>query len=382
MHYKWTAVTWTVALLWLGRAVCAEASAAVDSSKATVDEKTKIAWYDAKLLTIEGQGWDEVQSPYDRLPAKAESAVRPPVWTLSRHSAGIVVRFATDAPTLHARWELISDRLDMPHMPATGVSGLDLYVKFEGKWRWLANGRPSGKTTTAQLVSGLDRELREYLLYLPLYNGVTRVEVGVPEGTSILQGAARPSEKSKPIVFYGTSITHGGCASRPGMVHTAIVGRWLDWPVINLGFSGNGRMEMELAKLLGEVDAAMYVIDCLPNMGPADVKERTEPLVKELRKAAPNTPILLVEDRNYTDGFLVKSKRQRNQENQKELKEAFKRLQAEGIQGVYYLEADQLLADDGEGTVDSSHPTDLGFMQHAEAFHKVIAPVLTGAGSN
>src|SRR5690606_525033 len=95
----------------------------LDQQAAKVDEQSGIAWYDAKLLTVEGQGWNETKSPYDRLPAKAEETVRSAVWSLSRHSAGIAVRFATASPELHVRWELISDRLDMPHMPATGVSG-------------------------------------------------------------------------------------------------------------------------------------------------------------------------------------------------------------------------------------------------------------------
>jgi hypothetical protein len=298
--------------------------------------------------------------------------VRPPVWSLSRHSAGICARFVTNSPEIYCRWTLTSPRLAMPHMPATGVSGIDLYVKHEGKWRWLACGRPTAQTNSAKLVSGIPAGSREYLLYLPLYNGVSSVEIGLPKDRSLAKAPPREKGKDKPIVFWGTSITQGGCASRPGMVHTAILGRRLDRPVINLGFSGNGRMEPEVARLIAEIDAAAYVVDCLPNIGAAEVAERTEPLVHILRKAHPETPIVLVEDRSYSDSFLVAAKRERNETSRKALQAAFEKLKKEGVANLYYLEGEHLLGEDNEGTVDSSHPTDLGFWRQADAFEPLL----------
>jgi hypothetical protein len=122
----------------------------LDPSQGKEDPKESIVWYDLRLLGLEGQGWSEVKAPFDRLPAKAEVQVRPEVWSLSRHSAGLAARFVTDATAIKARWTLTSSRLEMPHMPATGVSGLDLYVRSDdGKWKWLAVGIPKGQTTTA-----------------------------------------------------------------------------------------------------------------------------------------------------------------------------------------------------------------------------------------
>ncbi len=138
-------------------------------------------------------------------------------------------------------------------MPATAVSGLDLYVKTEnGRWRWLSVGRPTKyPANSGELVKDLPAGKREYLLYLPLYNGVRSVELGLPKDSTLAKAGPWSSGISKPIVFYGTSITQGGCASRPGMVHTAILGRQLNCPVINLGFSGNGKMEPEMARPAG-----------------------------------------------------------------------------------------------------------------------------------
>ncbi|MEW4530480.1 SGNH/GDSL hydrolase family protein [Maioricimonas sp. JC845] len=337
-----------------------------------------IAWYDVRTLGVEGQGWTDTAAPFDRLPARAEEKVRSAVWGLSHHSAGLAVRFVTDATTIQAHWKLISSRLDMPHMPATGVSGLDLYVRTDdGKWRWLANGRPAAQENTATLVSNIPAGTREYILYFPLYNGVSEVEIGIPEGATLSKADPRESGR-KPIVFYGTSITQGGCASRPGMVHTAILGRWLDAPVINLGFSGNGRMEAEVAEFMAELDPSVYVIDCLPNISAGDVTSRTEPLVRILRAAHPEVPIVLVEDRNYTDSFLIESKRTRNESSQAALRAAFERLKAAGDENLYYIEGADLLGDDSEGTVDSSHPTDLGFYRQSEAMARVLRPILEG----
>jgi lysophospholipase L1-like esterase len=346
----------------------------LDPAKAKTDADGT-AWYNVQLLGVEGKGWGNTRAPFDRLPAKAEGVVRPAVWGLSRHSAGMCVRFATDAPAIRARWTLTSAKLEMPHMPATGVSGVDLYVRVGTKWRWLACGRPTMKTNTLALVDNLPEEKREYMLYLPLYNGVESVELGVPKANKV-HTLPRPAGKEKPIVFYGTSITQGGCASRPGMVHTAILGRWLDRPVINLGFSGNGTMDKEVADLLAELDPCVYVIDCLPNMTAQQVAERTEPLVQALRKRHPDTPIVLVEDRTYTDAFLVQERARRNQTSRAALKDVYQKLKSAGVGNLHYLSGEELLGEDGEGTVDGSHPTDLGFLRQAEAFAGVLRPLL------
>lgn len=341
-------------------------------------EATEIVWHDIRTFSLEGKGWAETKAPFDRLPAKAEGVVRDPVWNLSRHAAGMCVRFITDATAIHARWTLTSKDLALPNTPATAVSGLDLYVKMpDGAWRWLAVGRATAfPTNNVQLVTGIPAGRRQFMLYLPLYNGVTSVEVGIPKGRSITKVTPRGEAQSKPIVFYGTSITQGASASRAGMAHTAILGRRLNRPVINLGFSGNGRMEAELATLLAELDAAVYVIDCLPNMDGKEVSERAAPFVRALRKARPQTPILLVEDRSYTDAFLVTARRERNAASRAALRHACEQLRAEGVRNLHYLPGEQLLGQDGEATVDGSHPTDLGFMRQADAFQATLQSIL------
>ncbi len=357
-------------------AAASDYGVALESTKAKRDDAAKIDWYDARTIGLEGQAFTEVKAPYDRLPARAEGKVREPVWNLSRNSAGLCVRFRTASPAIHCRWTNTSARLAMPHMPATGVSGVDLYVRDEkGNWRWLSVGQPKeGATHTAALVTGLPAKERDYCLYLPLYNGVSAVEIGVAAGSDLAQ-LKRNDASSLPIVFYGTSITQGGCASRPGMVHTAILGRRLDRPVINLGFSGNGKMEAAVTDCLVDINAAVFVIDCLPNMTAAEVTSNTAPLVATLRKAHPTTPIVLAEDRTYSDAFLKNDRAQRNATSRAALKKIFAELQTQD-KNLHYLAGDQQLGADGEDTVDGSHPTDLGFLRMADEFSKVMAPLL------
>lgn len=355
----------------------------IDPAKAKTDEKGSIQWYDIQNLTVEGRGWSETETklktPFDRLPEKAEKTVRPEVWNLSRHSTGLYVRFVTDSPTIRARWTLTSTRLEMPHMPATGVSGLDLYKwsKADKKWRWVSVAQPvKSPTNDVVLVDKITPDNDEWLLYLPLYNGVSSVEIGIDKDHHLQRGAPYPAGHEKPIVFYGTSITQGGCASRPGMVHTSILQRRLNRPVINLGFSGNGRMEMAVAELLAEIDAAVYVIDCLPNLNGEQVAERTEPLVRKLRDAHPNTPILLVEDRTYSDAWIKKGRSTANENNRAALWSVYNRLVQAGVGGLHYLPGNRLLDPDSDDTVDGSHPTDLGFYRQANAFEPALRTLL------
>ncbi len=364
-------------LLFLLISTFVSTAAVIDAAKATADKDGRIDWYDIRELGLEGQGWQDVKAPFDRLPARMEKAVRPPVWSLSRHSAGMAVRFVTAAPEIHARWTLTSSRLAMDHMPATGVSGLDLYVKSkDGRWLWVNVGRATAQSNTQKMAADFPAGEHEYLLYLPLYNGVSSVEVGLPAGEQLKTAPAYPGERRRPILFYGTSITHGACASRPGMPHPAILGRRFGRPVINLGFSGNGRMDLELAGLFGELDPAVYVIDCLPNMAADLVKKNAEPFLRALRKAKPDTPILLVEDRTYANAHFAAGKLKRNLTSRAEFRKIYERMKAEGIKGLHYLEGDGLLGDDTEGTVDSSHPNDLGFMRQADAFAEALHPLL------
>lgn len=331
---------------------------------------SSLVWYDAKLLTVEGKGYTDTEGFWERLPERAKGKVPPAVWGLSKHTAGLCVRFVTDATTIAASWDG-AVKLRMNHMALTGSAGLDLYYREGRSWKYAATGRPRDEATTQVLVGEwpgrpLPPGEREYLLYLPLYHPITDLKIAVPPEARLTPAAPRPRARTAPIVFYGTSITQGGCASRAGMCHTAILGRWFDRPVINLGFSGSGKGEPEMAELVAEIPAAVFVLEPLPNMNVQQVRERLPVWIETLRRAHRRTPIVLVMNPLKAEG----------DEQNRALAEVYQNARRKGVKQLYLLPARPQLAGRENGTVDGVHPTDLGFLRMADAYAPLLRQIL------
>ena len=352
---------------------CAQAYAEdVDVTPTVADG---VAWYNAELWPVENKAWSDTERYFARLPGRAHGKVTDNVWYNSQHSAGELVRFRTNAPKISVKYKLLSANLSMPHMPATGESGLDLYAFDGGQWKWVACTQPKQQESTDTLIDGLDQTMRDYLIYLPLYNGVDHLEIGVPEGCEF--HAVLPRTE-KPILYYGTSIAHGGCSSRPGNAFTAMLSRRLNLPVINLGFSGSARMEPELGALLAELDPCLFVLDASPNMNAELIDERGVNFVQILRDKHPQTPILLVEDRNYGNSWILASQADYNKRNHEALRRVYDHFVAAGDQNVYYLSAENLIGEnlDYDSTMDSSHLNDLGMFRMTDSLERAIRPIL------
>lgn len=330
---------------------------------------------------VKGQAWSaELKGTYYRLPQRAKEKVRPPLWNLSRQSAGLSIAFYSNAPEIKVRY-VITGGHAMPHMPATGVSGVDLYATDDnGRPRW-CGGRYAFGDTVTYTYSGLSyanafhRKGYEYQLFLPLYNSVTWLEVGVPKDALL---SFIPVSQEKPLVIYGTSIAQGACASRPGMAWTNIIERNMEHPVVNLGFSGNGKLESELFDLLSEIDARMYIIDCMPNLAGEEsakvIYDRTLQGVKKLRQKS-SAPILLVEHGGYTNELTSKTTEASYRVANVELRKAYEALKSEGIAEIYYLTKEEIgLSMDA--AVEGVHPNDLGMQQYADSYIKKIKEVL------
>ena len=343
----------------------------------TIKTDSTIIYYGRQHFLIEGTVIADSlkKSPYDRLPISYKDKVRKPVWDLSKSSAGITVRFHSNSTTINLKWTVLNN-LDMSHMASTGIKGIDLYTKYDNKWRYVTTAGalvglktyqnksiPADSENEYELIKNMTPEFREYKLFLPLYDGVTKLEVGIDSIASIEK--ATPSAV-KPIVFYGTSITQGGCASRPGMAHTNIISRKLDVDCINYGFSGNGRMETPIVELISEIDARFYVIECLQNMDSQQINERVRPLVDMIRTKHPLTPIVLVENMMYTTAFLDQTIETRLIQENAALKNEYDKILKSGLQNIFYIKDNQDLLLDNEGTVDGIHLTDLGFLRYSD----------------
>lgn len=327
-------------------------------------DSPNLKYFGNHYFLIEGTAIEAAkkESPYDRLPASYKDKVRKEVWDLSKSSAGLSVRFRTNSSTIGVKWTLLND-MHMNHMADTGIKGVDLYYNNNGSWQYVNTGRPTGKDNEALLVSNMDPEMREYKLYLPLYDGITNLEIGINGNSKIIKPG--PSD-SKPIVFYGTSITQGGCASRTGMAYSNIISRKVGKDCINFGFSGNGEMEAPIAEVMSGIDASFYVIDCLPNMNIDQVHENTIPLVQIIREEQPDAPIVFVENLLYEKSFLDHGLREDLNQKNEALHEEYEKMLRNGYKYIFYISRDEAIGNDHEGTVDGVHFTDLGFMRFAD----------------
>jgi hypothetical protein len=344
--------------------------------------KSNLTWYDLQkqpVPVLHGQRWGEEQKgSYGRLPDRAKDKVRPDVWSLSRQCAGLSVRFFTNAPEIRVCYQ-VTEKQSFPHMTATGVSGLDLYTVDEhGKALWSAGGYSFGDTVKFsfnKLTSFAEgTKGREYQLFLPLYNHVKWMELGLPEDSEL--SWITPSDEL-PIVVYGTSIAQGGCASRPAMAWTGILERELMFPVINLGFSGNGLLEKEVLNFINEIDAKLYILDCLPNLVGKTANEIENSVVDAVLqiRSKHQAPVLLVEHPGYTDGFVDKKKYDSYHRANDASKVALKRLKDQGVHNIFYLKYEAINMP-MDGTVDGIHPTDYGMRAYADAYEKVIREIL------
>ena len=324
-----------------------------------------IKYYGEESFLLEGTFIHDSlkENRYDRLPASYKEIVREPVWDLSKHSSGLSIRFLSNSSVITAKWEVLNN-FSMDHMPDTGIKGVDLYFKDNDEWQYVNTGVPVGFKNEYKLVENMDDELREYKVFLPLYDGIKNIEIGVDS----LSYVKKPmSNKKKPIVFYGTSITQGACASRPGMAHTNIISRQLDRDVINFGFSGNGRMEQPIANLISDSNPIFYVIECMPNMYPPDlVSSNTIPLIDTIRAKDFDTPIILVDLFTSPITALDKNAIRGTSEMNNALKTQYDKMINNGYNNIIYLETQSALGNDFEGTVDAVHFTDLGFTRYSD----------------
>lgn len=345
--------------------------------------QAQIKWsnpLDQPFPVIRGRAWhNEQQGTYARLPLKAKNLVNKAVWNLSQQSAGLSIAFYSNSPEIKIKYTVTGGR-SMAHMPATGVSGVDLYATDKGTVEaagvppntlWAT---PSFIPMTDLLTKTLRNKGYEYTLFLPLYNSVSFLEIGVKDNASI---SFIPVSEEKPLVVYGTSIAQGACASRPGMAWINIINRTMEHPVVNLGFSGSGKLEKELFELLAETDAKLYIIDCMPNMiSPADtavIAERILTGIKTLRTRN-QAPVLLVEHSGYMNEYTSDRAEASYRASNRQLRKAYNTLMQQEPD-IYYLTKEEIgLSMDA--MVEGVHPSDLGMQQYADSYVKKIREIL------
>lgn len=335
---------------------------------------TNWTWYEKDALPSYGRGFKDVDNYYCRLPKRAWNVVRGPIWNMAHDSTGMFLRFKPFAKRIRVEWKVENEQPYDPLIPEGGMIGIDVY-------RWVGHG---WSRTGAYRYWGNHKRLKEpgvaefdwregepCQICLPIRARNLTIRVGVPEGGRI-EKFPFPAGHEKPVVHYGTSIVHGGCASRPGLVYSSLAQRELDRDYINLGFSGNGKMEIELAPFLAEIDAAVYVVDCSWNMTPELIATNGVPFLEKLKALKPETPILLC------DGCNSKASEMPRNVAMRKVYETLKDGDPVKWRNLYYFSENEMLTrGDLELTHDFCHPNDLGTRQLGKAYARRIREVLS-----
>lgn len=362
---------------------------AIDSNLAdSKKSSTDICWYnplDNYMFRLSGFPYIKEEKQYERLPQEKRvmiEQINPNLLELGRHTAGGQVAFRTNSSKIILRAKLLN-RHSMSTMAATGESGFDIYVgrdKKEPVFYGVTKFDISKQEYECELASGLPtKECSDIIIHFPLYNGVTKLEIGLDEMAEIKE--PKPYTKKGRILFYGTSITQGGCASRPGMAYTNLISRWLNRECINFGFSGNGFGEVGMGEIIGEIDdLSMVVLDYEANAGTnGKIEAGMREFIQTIRRYYPAIPILVVSRIPYIlDAYEEKLAVRRSEirEFQKKLVEEFK---VSGDEKIYFLDGSDLLGKEYEEcTVDLIHPTDLGFFVMAKGLCQEIRKVEEG----
>lgn len=345
-------------------------------------------WFDAREagrnrkvpLQVAGLAWFEKERAFRRLPLKPKDKLPEAVENLANHTAGAQLRFQTDATRVAIRAELTGVN-NMDHMARTGSSGFDCYVGPGGTGhglRYYGTTRfdPAKPQYEVLMFEHSEAIMRNFTIYFPLYTGVKKLEAGFEPGAKVLSAPAW--DLPRPVAIYGTSIAQGGCASRTGMVYTNILSRWLNIGIYNLGFSGSGRGEPEVARTIAAIkQLQMFVMDNEANVTPEGMRQTLLPFLKIIRAAHPELPILVLTKIRYgKETRQEQSIRVRNQ-NLSYQREVVNLLRKAGDKNIFLHDGSELLGRDyEEGTVDGVHPTDLGFYRMAEGLKPVFKRIL------
>ena len=336
----------------------------------------QLVYRDASNFPLLGRATESAGARYERFPDSLKNISRAPLWNLSRNSAGMAIRFRSNSTTIAAKWVALFNT-HMNHMTDTGAKGLDLYcLQKNGDWRFVNSARPKGKTNQVTIIKNMHPEEREYMLYLPLYDGLISLSIGVDSLATISQPLVEYPIRKNPVVFYGTSILQGGCASRPGMAHTNIISRRLNRECINLGFSGNAFLDLGVAQVMAGVDAGVFVLDFVPNVTVEQINERMERFYRILRDRHPHTPVIFIEDPQFMDSYYNNTNARKIKTLNDALRRIFNELKKGKEKNIYYISSKMMLGSDREATVDGIHFTDVGMMRYADLVTPVIKKLL------
>lgn len=314
--------------------------------------KSKLKYVDAKTLTIINK-IDNDCAPFSRINAEKYEARK----SLGRSSTGLAIVFRTNSRIIDARWTTTHNKTYNNSTPIL-QSGLDLYIRDKGEWIFAGVGRPKFNSNEHKytVVKRMAEGTKECMLYLPMHNGVTSLELGIEEGASI-----EPMESpfKYKMAFIGSSITHGSSASRPGATYVARIGRELNAEMANIGLSGQCKLDNYFANIVCENNADAFIFDTFSNSTEEIINERVYNFVKRVATAHPDKPMIFLQTIKRDIGYFDLGARKRN-DKQRAAAEKWMKSLCKEFKNVYFINPGIILGDNHEGTVDGTHLNDLG----------------------
>ncbi len=320
-------------------------------------------------------------APFLRMKKEVAEPISDGLAALYKHTSGGRIRFKTDSDYI-GLYVKLSEYGDMAHMTAIGKAGFDMYVRENGEYSYYTSFPPNSdscsyiaedirkKGSYISVRSFEDKKMRDITINMPLYNSIDELYVVLNDDARIEKGDEYTYPV--PIVFYGSSITQGGCASRPGMSYANIISRHLDADFINLGFSGNAKGEDAMAEYIANLDMSVFVYDYDHNAPDVEhLKNTHERFFKIIREKHPDMPVIMV---SRPKKYLSEEEVERKAVIYTTYKNAFDN----GDKNVYFIDGSEMFGVFGgeEFTVDGCHPTDLGFFQMANVIGKKVKEVI------
>lgn len=312
----------------------------------------QLKYVDAKTLTIINK-IDPDCAPFSRINAEKYEARK----SLGKTSTGVAILFRTNSRIIDAKWTTLKSKIGNNSTPILH-SGLDLYIRDNGEWIFAGVGRPTFNSTEHKftIVKRMADGTKECMLYLPMHNGVTSLELGIEEGASI-----EPMESpfKYKMAFIGSSITHGSSASRPGATYVARIGRELNAEMANIGLSGQCKLDDYFANIVCENSADAFIFDTFSNSTEEIINERVYNFVKRVATAHPDKPMIFLQTIKRDIGYFDLGARERN-DKQRAAAEKWMKSLCKEFKNVYFINPGIILGDNHEGTVDGTHLNDLG----------------------
>lgn len=290
-------------------------------------------------------------------------------------SGGLAISFKTNSSAIYAKWCTAGETTSAT-MTAVAYRGLDLYIKKDDQWQYAGVARPreNQKCVSTTIIRGMNEGEKECLLYLPLYDETVSLEVGVDEGATLNAGTY---PFTKRVLIYGSSIVQGASASRPGMAYPARLSRETGIDFLNLGMGASAKMEKEVADMIASFQAEAFVLDCVPNSSPAQIRKRTAYLIQTIRKKHPEVPIIVMQSVIRERSYFNLASGERVKQQNEYIEQEVAKLKKKGMKNLYFIPATDFLGHDHEGSVDGTHPNDLGFDRMIQVIKPELAKILS-----